>query len=205
MNHYILPANSQLMYLRCWFIFLFVCMHLQSFAQDDEKEEDKETLKLHHSVEAGLMIGGQISNDNFIYKSGWLVQYTADAQVCTRVFYGVGAGIEKFDAETFIPLFASFKGLLKKKDSTPYLTAQLGYAFASNENYYSYANYKYRGGVLFSPGFGYRLSIKDKYFVLISVNYKHQFARVQYKTFDSKTYQDQLNYDFISFRVGFLF
>jgi len=176
---------------------------LPCFAQDDEKE-DKEAFKLHHVVEAGLTIGGQVSNDNFIYKSGWLLQYTADIQVSTRVSYGLGAGIEKLTDETFIPLFASFKGLLKKKDSTPYLTAQMGYAFASNENYYSYANYKYRGGVLFSPGFGYKLSVKDKYFVLMSVNYKHQFGRVQYKTFDNKTYQDELNYDFISFRVGLL-
>lgn len=206
MIHYRLPARYVSFFSKCVLVSLLLSMQLQCFAQDDEKEDkdDKKSLKLHHSVEAGLTIGGQVSNDNFIYKSGWLLQYTADVQVSTRVYYGIGGGIEKFDDETFFPLYASFKGLLKKKDSTPYLTAQMGYAFASNTNYYSYAGYRYRGGILFSPGFGYKLSVKDKYSVLFSVNYKHQFARVQYKTFDSRTFQDEINYDFISFRIGLL-
>jgi hypothetical protein len=101
-------------------------------------------------------------------------------------------------------LYASFKGLLKKKDSVPYLTAQVGYAFASNSNLYDYAGYSYRGGIVFSPGIGYKLNVKDKYSVLFSVNYKHQFAGVKYETFDKQVFRDHLNFDLLSFRVGIL-
>jgi hypothetical protein len=187
------------------FLLLFIAF-LPAQAQGDDEKEGKESkaLHLHHTLELGYTIGGQVSNDNFIYKAGLLGQYTADFQVSTRVYYGLGIGYEKLDRERFIPLFASFKGLLKKKDSTPFLTAQIGYALASNENIYSYEGYSYRGGILFSPGFGYKLNVKDKYSVLFSVNYKHQFARIRYKTFDDHIYADNLNFDLLSFRIGVL-
>jgi hypothetical protein len=184
-----------------------VCF-LPAIAQEEDKgkENDKESksVNLHHTLEVGYTIGGQVSNDNFIYKAGLLGQYTADFQVSTRVFYGAGIGYEKLGQETFIPIFASFKGLLKKKDSTPFLTAQMGYALGSNKNMYSYEGYSYRGGILFSPGFGYKLNVRDKYSILVSVNYKHQFARIRYKTLDDHTYADNLNYDLLSFRIGVL-
>lgn len=197
--------------------FAFLCKYIccllllgifsGAYAQDDEKDEEEEdsksnSLNLHHTLEAGYTIGGQISNDNFIYKAGLSGQYTADFQVSTRVFYGVGIGYEKYDSETFIPIFASFKGLLKKKDNTPFLTAQLGYALGSNRNLYSYEGYSYKGGILFSPGWGYKFSVKDKFSLLFSINYKHQFARIKYKSIGEHTYEDNINFNLLSFRVG---
>lgn len=192
-------------FLRSILFFWCICLFTPLYGQEEEDEDKSEnSLKLHHTAELGFSIGGQVSNDNFVLETGKLFQYTADLQASTRVYYGIGAGIEKFDSETFIPVFASFKGLLKKKDSTPYLTAQMGYAFASNSSLYSYDGYSYRGGILFSPGFGYKLSVKDKYSILFSVNYKHQFAKLNYETYDLHKYQDNLNFDLISFRVGIL-
>jgi hypothetical protein len=182
---------------------------IPAFAQDEDNEDEdkskgRKSLNLHHTAEVGFSIGGQLSNDNFVYETGRLFQYTADVQVSARVYYGLGIGVEKFDTETFVPITASFKGLLKKKDSTPYLTAQLGYAFGSNSNVNDYAGYSYQGGLLFSPGFGYKLSVKDKYSILFSVNYKHQFATLKYETFDRQVFRDNLNFDLLSFRVGIL-
>lgn len=176
-----------------------------AYAQDDEKEEEEDkdkAVNLHHTLEAGYAIGGQLSNDNFVYKAGLSAQYTADFQVSTRVFYGAGIGYDKYDNETFIPLFASFKGLLNKKDNTPFLTAQLGYALGANKNIFSYEGYAFKGGILFSPGWGYRFNVNDKYAFLFSINYKHQFAKIKYNSFDSHTYQDNINYNLLSIRVG---
>jgi hypothetical protein len=187
----------------CFCCLLLLIPFTAAYAQDDEKDDkSSKSANLHHTLELGYSLGGQISNDNFIYKAGLHGQYTADFQVSSRVYYGAGIGYEKLDQETFIPLFASFKGLLKKKDSTPYLTAQLGYALGSNKNLYSYQGYSYRGGILFSPGFGYKLSVKDKYSILLSVNYKHQFAKIKYKSLDNHTYEDNLNFDLLTFRIG---
>jgi hypothetical protein len=206
-NTFSRPSANQLTLLKTLFIYCFLFLCTPVFAQDEDDEEedkDKNSLNLHHTAEVGFSLGGQLSNDNFVYETGRLFQYTADVQVSTRVYYGLGIGVEKFDTETFVPLTASFKGLLKKKDSTPYLTAQLGYAFASNSNTNDYAGYSYRGGLLFSPGIGYKLSVKDKYSILFSVNYKHQFAMLKYETFYKQMFRDNLNFDLLSFRVGIL-
>jgi hypothetical protein len=201
--HQTFAALARRCLIRCFLCLLPLICCTVSYAQDDEKEDKgSKYVNLHHTLELGYSLGGQISNDNFIYKAGLLGQYTADFQVSSRVYYGAGMGYEKLDHEIFIPIFASFKGLLKKKDSTPFLTAQLGYALGSNKNLYSYQGYSYRGGILFSPGWGYKLSVKDKYAILFSVNYKHQFAKIRYKTLDNHRYEDNLNFDMLSFRIG---
>jgi hypothetical protein len=201
---HLIQINRAQHFIKFCFLYLLLFSFSVAYAQDDDKEEDKGSKKanLHHTLEVGYLLGGQLSNDNFIYKAGLQAQYTADFQVSSRVLYGAGFGYEKLDQETFIPLFASFKGLLKKKDSTPFLTAQLGYALGSNKNIYSYQGYSYKGGILFSPGWGYKLSVKDKYSILFSVNYKHQFAKIKYKSLDNHTYEDNLNFDLLIFRIG---
>ncbi len=171
-------------------------------AQDESSDEGKSSLKIHHTLETGLTVGGQLTNENFVYKSGFLVQYTADMQASSRVYYGLGTGLEKFNDETFIPLFASFKGMLKKKDNTSFLAAQLGYAIGSSRKFNQYTNYDFNGGMFFSPGYGYRFSVGDAFSVLCSIHYKHQFAKIRYENFDRKTYKESLNYDLISFRIG---
>ncbi len=150
-------------------------------------------------------MGGQLSNETFVYKSGIHVQYTAYRAFSSRVLYGLGIGFEQFDNERFIPLFASFQGLLKKKDHTPFLTAQLGYAVGINRGYPTYEGYQFNGGILFSPGIGYRFSMGDRMAALMGIHYKHQFARSSYETAGGHTYRTTLNYDLIAFRAGIQF
>ena len=205
MKNYALLSGHLVTFFRLLFLISFFGFLPRSlWAQEESSDEPKSNSKLHHTLEAGLTLGGQLTNENFVYKSGVLFQYTADIQASSRVYYGVGAGLEKFNEETFIPIFASFKGMLKKKDNTPFLTAQLGYAIASNQKYSHYANYRFDGGVLFSPGLGYKFAVGDVFSLLCSINYKHQFAKVRYENYDRNIYKESLNYDLISFRIGLL-
>ena len=170
----------------------------------DEDDEEKSKLKVHHSLEGGLVIGGQLSNEVFVYKSGISLAYAAEVEFSSRVYYGAGLGVDKFREETFYPLFASFRGMLRKKDNTPFLAAQFGYAFGSDRSYGAFEGYDFRGGVMFSPGLGYRFSVGDKFSGLLGVHYKHQFAQAEYRTYDGFRFRTPLNYDLITFRVGIL-
>lgn len=174
-------------------------------AQEESDAEDEKSSRIRHAWEGGLTLGGQLSNEAFVYKSGMHVQYTAYRVFSSRVMYGLGVGFEQFDQERFIPIFASFQGLLKKKDNSPFLTAQLGYAIGINRNYPQYEGYHFRGGILFSPGIGYKFSIGDRFAALAGIHYKHQFAKQAYETAGSHTYRTTLNYDLIAFRAGILF
>jgi hypothetical protein len=169
---------------------------------DDEGEKSK--LKVHHSLEGGLTLGGQITSEVFVYKSGISLAYAAEVQFSSRVYYGAGLGLDKFREETFYPVFASFRGMLRKKDNTPFLAAQFGYAFASNRNYGRLEGYDFDGGVVFSPGLGYRFSAGDKFSGLMGVYYKHQFAQTEYRTYDGFRFRIPVSYNLISFRVGIL-
>ena len=172
--------------------------------KDEEDEGGKSTLKVHHSLEGGIMIGGQLSNEVFAYKSGISLVYATEVEFSSRVYYGAGLGVDKFREETFFPLFASFRGMLRKKDNTPFLAAQFGYAFGNHRSYGAFEGYDFRGGVTFSPGLGYRFSAGKKLAGLLGVYYKHQFARADYRTYDGFRFKTPLNYDLISFRVGIL-
>jgi len=191
----------------CLLLFLLSAFPLpaQEKDKDEEDEDEKSKIKIYHAVEGGLTLGGQLSNEVFVYKSGLSLLYTMEAQFSSRVHYGAGLGVDRFNEETFYPLFASFRGLLRKKDNTPFLAAHFGYAFAGNRNYGNYEGYDFDGGVLFSPGLGYRFAVGDAFSGLIGVHYKHQFARASYRTSDGFRYRTLLNYDLISFRVGILF
>ena len=94
--------------------------------------------------------------------------------------------------------------MTKKKDEGPYLSFQMGYSFAWDKDFNSYENYNYRGGLLFSTGIGRMFEIKDKYKILINISLKHQFVRIDYKSFDSSDYTENINYDMISLKIGLL-
>ena len=131
--------------------------------KDEDDEEEKSKMVVHHSLEGGLVIGGQLTNEVFVYKSGISLSYATEVQFSSRVYYGAGLGVDKFREETFFPLFASFRGLLRKKDNTPFLAAQFGYAFGSHRNYGGFEGYDFRGGVMFSAGLRYRVSVANKF------------------------------------------
>ncbi len=172
--------------------------------KDEDDEGEKSGLAVHHSLEGGLAVGGQVSNEVFVLKSGLSLAYAAEVEFSSRVYYGAGLGMDRFREETFFPVFGSFRGMLRKKDNTPFLAAQFGYAFGTNRNYGRFEGYDFRGGVVFSPGVGYRFSVGDKFSGLMGVYYKHQFAQAEYRTFDGFRYRTPLNYNLVSFRVGIL-
>ncbi len=170
----------------------------------DEKKKSKKSWTLHHTLDGGYSFGIQQSNEQVITQSGLVGSYTAQLRVSNRIYYGLGFGYEQFEYETFLPIYLDFKGKLRKKDNSPYLSTQLGYAIGSNDSYLQFVDYTYRGGLFFSSGVGYKFSVKDRFSCLMSVAYKHQFAHVRYETFDGETYREELNFDLVMFRFGII-
>ena len=203
MKRVLTPTYSK--FILCFFVILLLPISLKNYAFGQENSKEKDKIDLKYSIEAGYTVGGQIVKENFIFESGVTFQYLTDIKISSRIYYGLGLGIEKYDTETFIPVFLSFKGLIKKKKDAPYLSFQMGYSFAWDKGFNNYANYNYKGGLLFSTGFGRIFDIKEDYNIMIYVNFKHQFAKIDYETFDMNIYTENLNFDMISLRIGFMF
>ncbi|HEX8529285.1 MAG TPA: hypothetical protein VF646_04660 [Cytophagales bacterium] len=198
------PAAARLTGLVLFLLLGALPLLAQKKDKDEDDEGEKSNFVVHHSLEGGLAIGGQISNEVFVLKSGISLAYAAEVEFSSRVYYGLGLGMDKFREETFFPVFGSFRGMLRKKDNSPFLAAQFGYAFGSHRNYAAFEGYDFRGGVVFSPGLGYRFAVGDKFSGLMGVYYKHQFAQAEYRTYDGFRYRSPLNYDLVCFRVGIL-
>lgn len=171
-------------------------------AQEKEKK-DKPKFKLHPSIEANYLVGGLINSDNFVFKSGIGGHFIADFKFSDKVYYGIGAGYEQLENDNFVPIFLDVKGFLKKKKASAYFTGQLGYSIAWNDDLYNYNSYSYKGGIMFSPGIGYKIPVKDHTF-LINVSYRQQFARIEYDA-PGETYKDDLSFVMLAFKLGLLF
>lgn len=178
---------------------------LLAFCQEAVSQaEDKSEIELAYHLAAGYSFGGQIVDESLLFESGISFEFITNYKASSRICYGLGLGYERYDTETFLPLFLSFTGMTKKKDEGPYLSFQMGYSFAWDKDFNSYENYNYRGGLLFSTGIGRMFEIKDKYKILINISLKHQFVRIDYQSFDSGDYTENINYDMISLKIGLL-
>ena len=188
-------------------ILLAFCQEVVSQAEDksdNKKDKDKKEIKLAYQLAAGYAFGGQIVDKSILFESGISFELITNLRVAPRIYYGLGLGYERYDSETFLPLFLSFTGMTKKKDEGTYLSLQMGYSFAWDNDFNSYDNYNYRGGLLFSAGIGRMFEIKDKYKLLANISLKHQFVRIDYKPIDSSGYTETINYDMIIIKIGLL-
>ena len=80
----------------------------------------------------------------------------------------------------------------------------MGYSIAWDKDFESYDNYDYRGGLLFGMGIGRMFEIKDKYKILLGISLNHQFVRIDYNTFDSTYYTENINYDLLALQIGIM-
>lgn len=187
-------------------VFLSICLLIFSLQTNQAQDKiSKKPIQLHPAIEAGFGVGGQVNNENFIMESSLDIQISVDKKISKRIYYGLGWGLNRMDGKTYMPLFVEFKGLLDNKRNIPYLFAQMGYSMAWSEEVEKFEHYNYQGGFYFSPGIGRRIAVKDHYYLLFSLSYRHQFGGITYETPGTDEYREEVNFDMISFRVGFMF
>jgi len=191
--------------IKVYVLLILATLTFPANAQETDSVIEERKFILHPQFSCGILAGGQISNGRFIYKTGKFISIGLNYQISNRVYYGITAGVNRLKNETFIPVTLSFVGLIKNKPVSPFITAQLGYAPGFNEKLYSFLDYKYNGGLTFSPGFGYKFSIGSRYSVMSSVNYIHQFAHVKYFGPENEIYRDENSLSLLSFSIGLLF
>ena len=177
------------------------CVTLHSMAQE---EKSKEPLKLHPALELNYAIGGLINSDNFVFKSGLGIHAIADFEVSKKVYVGAGVGYEQLDEDQLLPIFFDLKAFAKKDKRSVYFTGQLGYALMWNDDLARYNSYTYTGGILFSPGVGYKLPVKKAGTIMFNVSYRQQYGSIEYES-AGENYTDRLSFSLLAFKIGYLF
>lgn len=180
-------------------LLLFICSS-NTYAQGENQLELDKCARL----EGGFIMGGQIFNDNMIYNPGGSFQYSYCIKSGDKAGFGLGAGVQFFEEEAFIPFYLDFVGLLSKSQNSPFLTFQTGYAFGWSDKYKNIQNYTFNGGIYFSAGIGRRFKFNDTFSSYISLSYKHQFASLIYNASAIEDYYEKLNYDMIVISIGIM-
>lgn len=189
------------MWIRLVITFFFITLlTFNAFTQKNEKEP----IAFHPSVELNYAIGGLINSENFVFKNGIGLHAIADFEFHERVYAGLGVGYERLDNDQWLPIFLDLKAFTKKNKRSAYFTGQLGYTLMWNNDFARYNSYTYTGGIMFSPGIGYKLPLEKSGTMLFNVSYRQQYASIEYEA-AGENYTDRLSFVMLAFKIGYLF
>lgn len=180
------------------------CFYMLLVSRAFAQGSDSLPIQFTPELRSGVLMGLEISDGRGIYKSGGYAHLAGDFRITNKVHYRFGAGLEKLRDETFIPIMIGFAGMLQKDNNTPYISIDAGYAFGFNDKVKSFRNYQYNGGLFFSPGINYKLSVRNKFSVVMNATLKHQFASVEYMIGNTH-YTEDLNFNFMMLGAGIYF
>lgn len=178
-------------------LMLLFVLPLTVWADDDEKEEGKPVFL---SLDAGLAVGGQFTEHGYTDQTMKQVHLTAQLPFSDQVTYGIGTGFEKNSGMTLIPLFLHFKGMFDDEGRGPFIQSQLGYAIAGSYEKKYLPNLEIPGGMLFAFGAGYQFETEGKTAFTVQASYRHQFLVEKYDR-----YEQEINFDMLSIKVGVFF
>lgn len=185
------------------FSFVFSVLTLNiGYSQD---EEDLFSLDFYKKVSASYIFGGQLYNNSFIYDPGYSLNVSIGTKLNRDIKLGVGSGLINLSTEHFTPVFAELIAYKGKKDNTPFISFQAGYAWVTDSQTDDFTNYKLQGGVYFNAGMGRKIDVNEHSAILISWSYCHQFASMEYKLYDRTDYHEPINYNMLFLSVAYLF
>jgi len=185
-------------------IFVLIIFTQVGILKAGEKDKDPEK-SIFHSIDFGFMAGGQSFTQKIINETGWSFNHAVNKKINSKVYYGIGWGYEKLDTESFLPLTVNFTGFLKKKKNAAFMVMQMGYAMAWDTEFTNHDKYSFHGGITFKTGIGRNFEIADRYYLRFSFIYNHQFARLSYLNYEDEKHSENLNFDLISIKTGFMF
>ena len=133
-------------------------------------------------------------------------------QIWPYLFIGAGVGADRMLTyrQTFIPLYLRVSSELLKKRVTPYLFADMGYAFmvADDVSYTGGYKYYHRGGGLYvTAGGGLRVYTRSRASIMIGAGYKRTYSEVKYayQYYDSPDYLIRRTYQRLVVTFGVTF
>jgi hypothetical protein len=149
----------------------------------------------------GTFIGGQITSGGL----GTGTHVAFKARLNPWLNAGVGVGIERYQTESVYPLFAEITSDFSSKPNHGFFILQTGYAFSYVKAYDVFDGYKSKGGFLISPGWGYKINLKNKADFIFIAQFRNQGFRIDYTTDTGHNYTDRFTYNFLVLKTGFSF
>jgi len=149
-----------------------------------------------------------VANRNISFEIQQVIAY----QFNNYFFTGVGAGLDFWfydkKISTFIPIFANATVKIMDKKSSPFIFANIGYAFKwqvekkREENFF----WGSKAGIHFQSGLGMNIKFSEKLSFLFAAYYKMQQSAIQYRE-DDLLFPDTKNqlFHFLGIKLSLLY
>lgn len=174
-------------------------------AQDDIQEKDSNRISFTSDIQVGMLAGGQIANDEFVYKSGFIAQYSLNTKISPWIDAGLGIALQSLETETILPIFLDVKARLREGEKAPFIGVNIGSSSGWSTYYRNFADYEYSGGFYFSPYYSFQFPVKGKVDFLLALGYIHQVGWIEYFTEFDESYLESFSMDFLTIRTGLRF
>jgi small nuclear ribonucleoprotein (snRNP)-like protein len=160
-------------------------------------------------AEYGILVGNSSNEENNIGFFHGSFNY----QLANKYYTGVGAGVEYYMEQSYIPVFAKFEYRFRPTKFSPYVFLKSGYLIPG-ENLQSseiYEQYESRniptkylnasGGLMLNPGFGFTTFLGENFGLCFSMGYRFHVLNFTGKD----EYELEQRYTRLSFSMGIIF
>jgi len=198
-NLYMYSLKKNILLLLCCFVINGMVR-----AQDVYEENDSFKLNLNSSFQVGILAGGQLVNEKFIYKPGLMGQFSLNTQISSRVHGGIGVALLSLEHETILPIFVDVKGFFRTKNSS-FLGLNIGTSAAWSDNFNNVSEFEYEGGLYFSTYYAFQFPISENTSFLVSTGLVHHVGEIEFLTMFNEEVEEQFAIDFLTIRGGIRF
>jgi hypothetical protein len=160
--------------------------------------------KFHFHLDYNYLLGFYEESYFWTIKSrlkGFDLSITEMYDINKRLSAGIGVGVEKlYEPYTIFPVFAKVDYSPIRSTEKPYVYAKLGYGIGTKIS---------NPGLLFNPGFGYKLKLRKHFGLNFTLGYHIQSIRYDIVYYSEGEFVDKkvdhINRHSASFGVGFIF
>lgn len=161
-----------------YFLLFFSMLPLLLFSQIEEEKKLERITKL----ETGYMFGGIINLNYFATNGAFSVAVGHGVNIADRIQFIPTVGVDRFQDGILFPFYADINAYMGK-GKKGFLDFKLGYSLGTNKIANVNIDYRYKGGAIFSAGYGANLYKSEKIKLTIAVTYNLRNAGISYKPY----------------------
>lgn len=174
-------------------------------------DKTKETTNdpFYFKVSGGLLLGNSSNSESSVS----YFHSSFNVQLIEKLYAGVGAGVEYYNEQSYLPTFLNFEYKFRQTRSFPFLYFKTGYIIPG-ESQHSSSEYdqfesrnippqflKAHGGIMVNPGFGYTTMLGENFGLCFSVGYRYHSLRFSGKD----KYELEQRYNRLCLSLGIIF
>lgn len=178
----------------------FICVPLFLFAQTDSSKVKRVT-----KLETGYMFGGIINLNYFASNGAYAFSVGHGVRIIDQIQLIPSVGVERYQDGVLFPFYLDVNAY-PNKNKRGFFDVKLGYSAGTNNRSVINIDYRYRGGAVFSVGYGADLYKSEKIKLTLAVSYNLRNAQITYRPFDDEErISSKFSYHLVGGRLAAIF